>query len=132
MKISFVILFLGLVSCDPYYNLIVNNQSDRVRHFSVLGICKDSIVVSKASKTGAANLQIKSTEFSSCNDERSFAFQLQPGQQAVLESGLGPLPQARSIIIDHLDTVKVKKSKGRIAKKPRFVMGGTFTLTTNN
>ena len=64
-------------------------------------------------------------------DERkfSFTFALPPEKKANLEFGFGTKPTTNLIIIDAIDTVYVKKSAGRVKKKPFCAIGGNYVLT---
>jgi len=50
-------------------------------------------------------------------------------EKANLEYGFGTLPTTNLLIIDATDTVYVKKSKGRITRKPFYRIGGDYVLT---
>ncbi|HEY0039555.1 MAG TPA: hypothetical protein VGB71_02780 [Flavisolibacter sp.] len=126
-----IFLFFSLSSCDPSHRLMVSNQSQAARQIKVHGICKDAVVILSSPSDSAANKKQNAVQTSMCVDQ-SFGFELQPGQTAVIENELGPIPYAKLIVIDGRDTVKVPKSKGRITKKPRFWIGGDYTLTINH
>ncbi|RYE55745.1 MAG: hypothetical protein EOP48_09530, partial [Sphingobacteriales bacterium] len=131
-KIKTVFIFtmiLALTSCDPVHTLAVYNASGRERQIEVVGILRDSIPVQKIETDG--KLGIAKMIAVESKDERrySFRFVLPPEKQANLEFGFGTKPVTDRLIIDAADTVYVKKSEGRVKKKPFYAVGGNFILT---
>jgi hypothetical protein len=127
--IFFATMILALPSCDPVHTLAVNNASNKERQIEVIGILRDSIPVQQLETDGKLG-KARMTAIES-KDERnfSFTFALPPEKQANLEFGFGTKPATNLIIIDATDTVYVKKSAGRVKKKPFCAIGGNYVLT---
>jgi hypothetical protein len=127
--IFFVTMFISLTSCDPVHTLAVYNTSGRERQIEVIGILRDSIPVQQLDADGKLE-KARMTAVGSKDERKSgFMFTLPPAQQANLEFGFGTKPLTDRIIIDRTDTVRVKRSLGRVKKKPFYAIGGNYVLT---
>lgn len=63
--------------------------------------------------------QVKLIPSLSKNEEkRSFSFYLPPQNKANIEFGWGSKPTTKQVIVNKIDTIIIKKSKGRVKRQP--------------
>lgn len=138
-----VALCCSLQSCDPGYSLVIRNRSARPRNITI--IYPDSLApVSKVSQHNRNDsLTISSRHFGTRKDvlvgkkTKSWVspyvhtFTLEESGVVLTEHGFGVAPAHQLIVIDGTDTLDTWEDTRLLKKRPRLMLGGTYTLTLN-
>ena len=117
---------LILVSCDPGFAVILNNNSDKDKNVTVSKVPrqelldKDSIAIADTSQMDFYSGNIKRQNiFLSKKDtlNNSYSFVLGKGKRALIQGGMGWPDLNQKIIVDKFDTISLKQDKRTVIRK---------------
>ncbi len=127
---------MTLISCDPGFAVILNNNSAKERYVTVSKVprqelaSRDSMTIGDTShldffsdKTKRQNIVL--TRKDTLNN--SYSFVLGKGKRALLQGGMGGPDLNQKLEIDNYDTISLKQDKRTIMHK-KFMY--TFVSTT--
>ena len=114
--LSILILLVTLSSCDPGFSVVLSNKSMKERNIKVITVNEQKLTYLDSISIVDSRAQFKIPVLRNKN-ERSYAFALQPGKEAILQGGIGGPDLREKVIVDGTDTILLKGDKRVHIKK---------------
>lgn len=116
-----------LYSCEPYYDVVLTNNSGKTRCVKFIGSDEykieksDSITIAESpSSLNSPEKRVSKEILIKDMINHSFTFYLDSGQSARLQSGIGFPDMNQRVVIDNSDTILLKTDRRIKRKRPNF------------